>query len=100
MQIAATGRFSLLLIGPVGCGKTLLARRMHGLLPPMSAQERREVRRIHSTHSAPLTLGRPLRAGEILMTGALGPMVDFPAGANAVATIQGLGQVRITHEEN
>lgn len=61
MQIAATGRFSLLLIGPVGCGKTLLARRMPGLLPPMSAQERREVRRIHSTHSAPLTLGRPLR---------------------------------------
>lgn len=44
-------------------------------------------------------LGRPLRAGEILMTGALGPMVDFPPGTNAVATIQGLGQVRITHEE-
>lgn len=44
-------------------------------------------------------LGRPLRAGEILMTGALGPMLDFPPGANAVATIQGLGQVRITHEE-
>ncbi|WP_427004867.1 fumarylacetoacetate hydrolase family protein [Pseudarthrobacter sp. H2] len=44
-------------------------------------------------------LGRPLRAGEILMTGALGPIVDFPPGANAVATIQGLGQVRITHEE-
>ncbi len=45
-------------------------------------------------------LGRPLRAGEILMTGALGPMVNFPPGANAIATIQGLGQVRITHEEN
>lgn len=44
-------------------------------------------------------LDRPLRAGEILMTGALGPMVDFPPGANAVASIQGLGQVRITHEE-
>lgn len=44
-------------------------------------------------------LGRPLRAGEILMTGALGPMVDFPPGSNALVTIQGLGQVRITHEE-
>ena len=44
-------------------------------------------------------LERPLRAGEILMTGALGPMVAFPPGANAVASIQGLGQVRIKHEE-
>ncbi len=44
-------------------------------------------------------LGRPVRAGEILMTGALGPMVNFPPGSNALVTIQGLGQVRITHEE-
>lgn len=44
-------------------------------------------------------LERPLRAGDILMTGALGPMAAFPPGANAVATIQGLGQVRIKHEE-
>lgn len=45
-------------------------------------------------------LERPLRAGQVLMTGALGPMVAFPPGANAVASIQGLGQVRIKHEEN
>ncbi|MBO0896247.1 MULTISPECIES: 2-keto-4-pentenoate hydratase [Arthrobacter] len=44
-------------------------------------------------------LERPLKAGEILMTGALGPMVAFPPGANAVVNIQGLGQVRIKHEE-
>ncbi|MDN3480905.1 fumarylacetoacetate hydrolase family protein [Arthrobacter sp. APC 3897] len=45
-------------------------------------------------------LERPLRAGEILMTGALGPMASFPPGASAVTSIQGLGQVRIKHEEN
>ncbi|CEA08721.1 2-oxopent-4-enoate hydratase [Arthrobacter saudimassiliensis] len=44
-------------------------------------------------------LERPLRAGEILMTGALGPMVDFRPGSSAAATIQGLGQVRINLEE-
>lgn len=44
-------------------------------------------------------LERPLHAGDILMTGALGPMVNFGPGSHAVAHIQGLGQVRITHEE-
>ena len=44
-------------------------------------------------------LERPLRAGEIVMTGALGPMVSFPPGTSAVASIQGLGQVRINQEE-
>src|SRR5207248_1661723 len=38
--------------------------------------------------------GAPLRAGEVVMTGALGPMADFVSGASVVASIQGLGQVR------
>jgi 2-keto-4-pentenoate hydratase len=38
--------------------------------------------------------GAPLRAGDIVMTGALGPMVDLHPGSSAVATIQGLGDVR------
>jgi 2-keto-4-pentenoate hydratase len=44
--------------------------------------------------------GTPLQAGDLVMTGALGPMVSFAAGASAVASIQGLGQVRVTHEVN
>lgn len=40
-----------------------------------------------------LALGRPLRAGEVVLSGALGPMVPFPPGTRIDATISGLGTV-------
>lgn len=48
LMIAAAGRHSVLLVGPIGTGKTMLARRIPSLLPKMSAQEAIEVTRIHS----------------------------------------------------
>jgi magnesium chelatase family protein len=48
LAIAAAGGHNLLLIGPPGSGKTLLARRLPGILPPLRMDQALEITRIHS----------------------------------------------------
>ncbi len=74
IEIAAAGGHNLLLIGPPGAGKTMLARRMTSILPPMCKEEILEVSQIYGALNAaacesgccpaeqPLVLQRPFRA--------------------------------------
>ncbi len=65
-EIAAAGAHNLLLVGPPGAGKTMLARRLPGILPPMTTEEVIEVSTIWSVAGllpAPgLVRARPFRA--------------------------------------
>ncbi len=67
LEIASAGGHNLLMIGPPGSGKSLLARCMPDLLPPLSFEEALEVTRIYSTAGmlepgASLVWRRPYRA--------------------------------------
>ncbi|HXG42879.1 MAG TPA: YifB family Mg chelatase-like AAA ATPase [Dehalococcoidia bacterium] len=67
LEVAAAGGHNLLFIGPPGAGKTLLARALPGILPPMTPEEALEVTKIYSVAGLlppgrPLIVQRPFRA--------------------------------------
>jgi magnesium chelatase family protein len=66
LEVAAAGGHNLLLCGPPGSGKTMLARRLPGILPPLTLPEALEATAVHSVAGelgrATIVAARPFRA--------------------------------------
>ncbi len=78
LEVAAAGGHNLLMVGPPGAGKTMLARRLPSILPDLTRDEALEASQLHSVagllHGAGILRRRPFRAPHhsVSTTGLLG----------------------------
>ena len=127
LAIAATGGLGMLMVGSPGAGKTMLARRMTTILPPIGECERQEALRIHSVMEGDVSLllqgerpfrsphhsistaglvggGRPVHPGEISLAHGgvlfLDELAEFPSTVlQSLRQPMERGSVRIVRAE-
>ena len=93
LEISAAGQHNIVLMGSPGCGKTLLARCLPSILPPMKPEEALEVTTIYSVAGllptgSPLIAQRPFRAPHYTISNA---------GLIGGGTIPRPGEVTLSH---